>query len=138
MRLTEAAQRLVTFAEALRARRADELSKRHPRYPLVGTSDLADPTLDEKKRLKEFLATLPDDQVFALAAMMYIGRGDFGTAGFPHSMDEMRKTFDTPVRAAAQMAEKAPLADYLSDGIAALADAGINIDGLIDAEAMHR
>jgi hypothetical protein len=61
---------------------------------------------------------------------MYLGRGDFEAHDLADSYKELKSTFETAELAASQMMEKAPLADYLSDGLATLKKHAINVDSL--------
>jgi hypothetical protein len=61
---------------------------------------------------------------------MYIGREDFGVDDLPGRYEPLKQTFGTPERAASQMMDKAPLADYLSDGLSELKRHRIPVDNL--------
>jgi hypothetical protein len=61
---------------------------------------------------------------------MYLGRGDFGADDLPGSYEALKQTFGKPEWAASQMMEKAPLAEYLSDGLLELERHRIPVDDL--------
>jgi hypothetical protein len=61
---------------------------------------------------------------------MYLGRGDFGADDLPGNYEALKQTFGQPEWAASQMMEKAPLADYLSDGLSELKRHRIPVDDL--------
>jgi hypothetical protein len=129
MNLTEAAHRVIDLARKVRDYYAAELPKRHPNYPLVDTDDesVAPPT--EEAELREFLATLPDEAVYRLILIMYLGRGDFAVPDLATSYDALKRAVGTPRDAAAEMMlYKATLADELSDGLDELRRHGISAD----------
>jgi hypothetical protein len=66
---------------------------------------------------------------------MHLGRGDFGTDNLAGHSEALKEAFGKPERAAAQMVEKAALADYLTDGLAELKANGIDVDHLTFASA---
>jgi hypothetical protein len=59
---------------------------------------------------------------------MYLGRGDIGTDDLAAYHETLKATFGDPQHAAAQMLDKAPLADYLLDGLEELRKHKINVD----------
>lgn len=130
MKLLEAANEVIAFAEAIRDYWDAELPKRHPDYPLVHAGEDSGPPPPEEKKLKDFLARLPEDIVYKLALILYLGRGDFGTDDLTGHYEELKRRFGRPEEAAAQMVGKASLADYLTDGLAELRSNGIDVDRL--------
>jgi hypothetical protein len=61
---------------------------------------------------------------------MYLGRGDFAADELAACYDDLKRTFVHPQQAASQMIDKAPLADYLGDGLEAIRQHGIDVDKL--------
>ena len=130
MKLSETAKAVITLADAIQSHWDTELPKRHPDYPLVHSGEDSGPPPPEQEKLKDLLANLPDDDVYKLALIMYLGRGQFGTDDLEGSFEALKKTLGNPDSAASQMTEKAPLADYLTDGLAELKKSGIDVDHL--------
>jgi hypothetical protein len=128
MNLSEAANRVIDLARKVREYYATELPKRHPNYPVVGLDEESVPPPPEEKELRAFLKTLPEEMIYQLILIMYLGRGDFGTDDLAGYYESLAGTFGVPEHAASQMMEKAPLADYLSDGLDELRKHKINVD----------
>ncbi len=130
MKIEAAATRVLALAKAIRAYWATELPKRHPKYPLVDPDADSGPPPSEEKELRQFLKRLSADTVYKLALIMYLGRGDFDTSDLPSEYQAIKENFDSPASLISQMMEKAPLADYLEDGIAILSSQSIDLDKL--------
>ncbi len=130
MKLSEAAKEVIVLAEAIRTYWDTELPKRHPHYPFIHLGEDSGPPPPEEQKLKDLLASLPEDAIYKLALIMYLGRGDFGTDDLAGRYQALRETFGNPRWAASQMMGKTPLADYLTDGLAELRKAGIDMDQL--------
>jgi hypothetical protein len=133
MTFSEATNEVLRLAKAIRRYHDAELPKRHPEYPFVDPWGEIDPAPPEKHELKSFLERLPSDFVYKLALLMYLGRGDYSTDELTEQYDAIRKTFAKPELAISQMMEKAPLADYLSDGLLELENHGVDADNLLVA-----
>jgi hypothetical protein len=130
MKLSQAASKVIALAEAIRTYWDRELPKRHPNYPLVNAGEDSGPPPPEEKKLRALLAKLPEDTVYRLALLMYLGRGDFGTEDLPGHFDSLRRALGDKAAAANRLADTTPLADYLSDGLAELNNIGIDVDRL--------
>ncbi len=135
MKLSDAIERVARLADAIRSYRDTELPKRHPRYPLVQTGEDSGPPAPEEEKLKNLLAELPDDVLYKLTLIMYVGRGDFGTEDLAAGFEHVKEAFPEPEYAASQLSEKASLADYLTEGLAELRRNGIDVDDLTFALA---
>lgn len=130
MKIDVAANRALTLAKAIRDYWATELPKRHPNYPFVDPGADSGPPPPEEKELRQFLKRLAPDTVYKLALIMYLGRGDFDTSDLPAEYQTIKENFDSPAALIAQMMEKAPLADYLEEGMAILKSQHIDLDKL--------
>lgn len=130
MKLSETAKEVITLAAAIRNYWDTELPKRHPNYPVVSPGEDSGPPPPEKKKLRDLLASLPEDVIYTLVLLMYLGRGDFGTDDLAKHYETVKQKFAKPDWAASQLMGKAPLADYLSDGMAELKKSGIDVDDL--------
>ena len=73
----------------------------------------------EERELRNYLQRLPDKQMAELMALMWLGRtaGGERREDYPELVEYALTTLD---HAASYVAEKAPLADYLRDGLAEL------------------
>jgi hypothetical protein len=131
MKLSEAAKRVIALAEAIRTYWDEELPKRHPHYPIVHLDEKSGPPPPEEKELQKFYATLPEDLIYKLVLIMYLGRGDFDTRDLAGHYEALKQTFGKPEWAANQMMDRAPLADYLSEGLAKLKESGIDVDRML-------
>jgi len=130
MRLSQTAKKVIALATTIREYWETELPKRHPDYPLVHPGeDSGRPPLQEK-RLRDLLAKLPEDDVYKLALIMQLGRGDFGTDVLAEEYEALKETFGDRESATAQLLEKASLADYLESGLAELKASGLDPDRL--------
>lgn len=130
MKLSETAAEVIALANAIRDYWDIELPKRHPNYPLVSPGEDSGPPPAEQQKLKKLLASLPEQDVYKLALLMYLGRGDFGTDDLAGQYEALKKKLAKPDWAITQLMGKGPLADYLSDGLAELEKHGIDVDDL--------
>jgi hypothetical protein len=130
MKLSETAKEVIALAEAIRNYWDAELPKRHPDYPLVHPGEDSGPPPPEEKKLRDLLASLPEEDIYQLALIMHLGRGDFGTDDLAGHYETLKKTFGKPDWTVSQMVAKASLADYLTDGLAELKKHGIDVDHL--------
>lgn len=80
-----------------------------------------------EKALREYLEKLTYDEVINVITVMYCGRNREGFKGEKRNAYE---TFPTSERAIDQMTGKAPLAEYLRDGIAEVRRQGLDIENL--------
>jgi hypothetical protein len=128
MTLSEAANRVIDLAGKVREYYAAELPKRHPHYPIVGLDEESAPPPPEEKELRHFLAALPHEMISQLLLLMYLGRGDFGTDDLAGYYESLKGAFGDSSQAIAQMMDKAPLADYLSDRLEELRKHKINVN----------
>jgi hypothetical protein len=128
MRLSEAANEVIRLAEAIHAYWDRELPKRHPQYPWIRSGEDPGPPALEEAQLQDFLKRLPADQVYALALLMYIGRGDERVDHLAERYQTMKETFQTPEHAIAQITSKRALDEYLTDGLAEIKKGGIDVD----------
>ncbi len=130
MKLSEAVQKVIDLSRKVREYYATELPKQHPNYPLIGLDEPETPPPPEERELRSFLGSLDPEVVYQLILIMYLGRGDFDADDLAESHKALKSTFGTAEIAASQMMEKAPLADYLSDGLATLKKHKIKVDSL--------
>lgn len=130
MKITELLKEVIPLAEAIREYWDTELPKRHPDYPIVRFGEKSAPPPPEQEKLRKLLLGMPDELIYRLIAIMYLGRGDFGARQLAEQLEEMKETFPKPERAVSQMLAKAPLAEYLTDGLAELQKHHIDPDSI--------
>lgn len=128
MELSEITAEVVRLGDAIRAYWDRELPKHFPNYPEADPLDPGPPPPAEEAVLRQFLFALPADQLSAVLAVMYLGRGDDRPERFEHLLSLVRRTFPEPGEAVAQLLGKAALSEYVSDGLEALRRAGIELD----------
>ncbi len=128
MKVTTAVSKAIALAEAIRDYWEAELPKRHPNYPLVGPDDDPGPPPPEEKKLRQFLARLPEEVLFKVALVAYLGRGDYETNNLAADYQALRDDFDGPSELISQLLEKASLADYLTEGMTILKKEGLDLD----------
>jgi hypothetical protein len=135
MSFSEAATKVIELATKIRDYWNAELPKRHPQYPIVSPGEDSGPPPPEETELRSFLEGLSDEELYKLVLLMCLGRGDFGTEDLAMQYKRISDRYRKRERAISQIEGKAPLADYLTDGIAELQRTGINIDELMLAPA---
>jgi hypothetical protein len=130
MKLSEAIQKVISLAKVLREYWETELPKRHPDYPVMNPGEQPLPPPPEEKRLAKLFASLPEDMVYQIGLLMYLGRGDFDVRELADSYKTLKENFDNATALASQLTDKAPLADYLRDGLAELEKHNMDVDRL--------
>lgn len=130
MKLSEAVEKVIHLAQVIREYRETELPKRHPDYPVMKPGELPLPPPPEEKKLTKLFASLPEEMVYQIGLLMYLGRGDFDVRDLADSYRALKENFDNAAALASQLTDKAPLASYLQDGLAELRRHGIDVDRL--------
>jgi Protein of unknown function (DUF3775) len=131
MQLSQVLEQVIQLAGASRDYWAAELPKRHPTYPIVPAGEDSGPAPREEAQLQSLLEKLPEDLIYQLVLIMYLGRGDFSVHELEGNFKYLKDTFAKPEWAISQMLSKAPLADYLADGLAELQKHGLDVDALL-------
>ena len=121
---------MIDLAGKVRGYYEAELPKQHPNYPLIGPDDVTAPPPPEERALRDFLSTLPAEQIYQLRAIMYLGRLDFGTDELAGDYETLAGTSDDPAYVAFEMMHNVPLADQLLDGLEELRKHRIDVDKL--------
>jgi Protein of unknown function (DUF3775) len=130
MKLSEATRRVIALARRVREYYDAKLPNWYPDYPVINLAQEGPPPPKEEGELKDFLRSLPPETINRLTLLMYLGRGDFGADDLPERYEDLKRTFGKTDWAVSQMMGKAPLADYLSDGLLELKRHGIPVDNL--------
>jgi hypothetical protein len=133
MDFSKVVEEVISLSEEIQAYWDTELPKRHRDYPIVHPGEDSGPPPPAEKRLRDLLASLPNDAIYTLALIMYVGRGDFGTDDLARHYKEVKKMFGgSATTASRRMMEKASLAYYLRDGLAELKKSGIDVHHLTE------
>jgi hypothetical protein len=130
MKLSEVVQEVIRLGDASRAYWDRELPKHHPHYPLIGAGEESPPPPPEDVQIHALLMSLPDDQLYALLLLTYVGRGDFSADHLPSAYQSMKEAFPSADLAIAQMSEMNTLAEYLTDAMEAIQKRHIDLDNL--------
>src|SRR2546425_3253607 len=77
MKLSEAVEKVIGLAKVIRDYWETELPKQHPDYPVMNPGEQPLPPPPEEKKLAKLFASLPDDMIYQIGLLMYLGRGDF-------------------------------------------------------------
>jgi hypothetical protein len=128
MKLSEAVREIIRLGDASRAYWDRELPKRHPHYPVIRAGEGSAPPPPEDAQIQALLESLPEDQVFALLLLTYVGRGDFSADDLLPAYQAMKETFSTKDLAIAQMTETKALAEYLTDAMEEIQKRHIDLD----------
>lgn len=135
MNLSEAANRVIDLSRRIHDYYEAELPKRFPNYPLLEREEdldieeqMAPP---EKTELQDFLATLPEETLFQLMLIRYLGRGEFGTNDLAVNYEKLKKKLDDAEHAVFDMMVfDTTVGEELSDGLEKLRKDNINVDKL--------
>lgn len=130
MKLSEAVTKVIGLAKVIREYWETELPKRHSDYPVMNPGEQPVSPPPEEKKLAKLLASLPEDLVCQIGLLVDLGRGDFDVRELADHYKTLKDNFDSPTAFASQLIEKAPLADYLQDGLAELEKHNIDVDSL--------
>jgi hypothetical protein len=130
MKLSEAVEKVIGLARLIRDYWEAELPKRHPDYPIMNPGEHPLPPPPEEKKLAKLFASLPEDVVYQIGLLMYLGRGDFDVRELADYYKTLKENFDSATALASQLSDKAPLADYLQDGLAELKKHDIDVNKL--------
>jgi hypothetical protein len=130
MKLSQTIAEVVALATAIQNYWNTELPKRHPHYPVVSLNEDSGPPPLEQAKLRNLLSSLPEEEIYALMLVMYVGRGDIGTDDLATHYEKLKERFPNPEWAISQMEGKAPLAEYLADGLAEFEKCGADVNQL--------
>jgi Protein of unknown function (DUF3775) len=135
MKLSETANEVMALANAIQEYWNTELPKRHPNYPLVRPGDEDGPPPPQQKELEHLLASLPEDVLYQLAFLVYLGKGYFVAKDLASHYEEVKQRVGTPEEAVSELADTASLGDSLEFGLEKLKRQSIDVDHLTFALA---
>jgi hypothetical protein len=98
--------------------------------PMMTPGEQPLPPPPEEKKLAKLLSSLPEDLLYQIGLLMYLGRGDFSVQELADYYKTLKENFDSATALALQLRDKAPLTDYLRDGLAELEKHHIDVDQL--------
>jgi hypothetical protein len=130
MKLSEVVREVIRLGDASRAYWDRELPKHHPHYPVIRTGEDSGPAPPEDAQLESLLKDLPEDQLYALILLTYVGRGDFSADHLLSAYKTIKENFPNKDLVIAQITGKMALAEYLADAIDELQNRHIDLDGL--------
>ena len=130
MKLSEAVREVIRLGDASRAYWDRELPKHHPHYPVIRAGEDSAPPPPEDAQIQALLKSLPEDQLYALLLLMYVGRGDFSAHHLLPAYQTMKETFPSKDLAIAQIMGMKTLAEYLTDALEEIQKRHIDLDNL--------
>ena len=130
MKLSEAVRELIRLGDASRVYWDRELRKSHPRYPFIRAGETSPPPPPEDAQIEALLKSLPEDQVYILIVLTYVGPATFKADDLPSAYQTMKEIFSSKDLAIAQMTGTITLADDLTDAMEALQKRHIDVDSL--------
>ena len=130
MKISEVVREVIRLGNASRAYWDRELPKRHPRYPVIRAGEDSGPPPPEDAQIQALLETLPDDQLYALILLTYVGRGDFSADHLLPTYLTMKEMFPSRDMAIAQIIEFKAVAEYLTDAMEEIQKRRIDLDSL--------
>lgn len=130
MKLSESVREVIRLGNVSRAYWDRELPKRHPHYPVIGAGEDSVPPPSEEAQIESLLRSLPEDQLYALILLTYVGRGDFSADGLLPAYQTMKEAFPSTDLAIAQMTGNTAIAEYLTDAMQDVQKRHIDLDKL--------
>src|SRR5437879_3494034 len=130
MKLSEVVREVIRLGDASRAYWDRELPKHHPRYPVIRAEDVSPPPPPEDAQIQALLKSLPEDQLYALVLLAYIGRGDLSAGHLVPEYQTMKEVFPSRDLAIAQLMGNKTLAEYLTDAMEEVQKRHIDLDTL--------
>ena len=106
------------------------MPKHHPHYPVIRAGENSAPPPPEDAQIEALLKRLPEDQLYALILLTYVGRGDFSADHLLPAYQTMKEIFPSRDLAIAQMTGMKTLAEYLTDAMEEIQKRHIDLDSL--------
>ncbi len=130
MRLSEVVREVIRLGDASRAYWDRELPKHHPHYPVIRAGEDSAPPSPEDAQIQALLKSLPENQLYALLLLTYVGRGDLSADNLLAAYQDVKETFPSRDLAVAQLTGSKTLAEYLTDATEEIQKRRIDLDGL--------
>jgi hypothetical protein len=106
------------------------LPKHHPHYPVILAEERPAPPPPEDAQIEALLKGLPEDQLYAVALLTYVGRGDFTADHLIPAYQTIKEILSGRELAIAQITGQKALGEYLADATAEIQKRHINLDSL--------
>lgn len=117
MTAKEAIDKALPLARAIQSYWDAELPKRHPRYPLMESEDAEDgPPPPETQELRDLLESLPDETLYKLGLVMFLGRRAIRPNKLESGYQELLEQHDRSFLIERILGDY-HLAEYLEDGL---------------------
>jgi hypothetical protein len=130
MKLSEVVREAIRLGDASRAYWDIELPKHHPHYPVILAEERSAPPPPEDARIQALLNSLPEEQVYAVALLTYVGRGDFSVDRLVPAYRTIKEILPNKELAIDQITGQKALGEYLADAMAEVQKRHINLDSL--------
>lgn len=130
MKLSEVVREVIRLGDASREYWDRELPKRHPRYPVIGPDETPPAPPPEDSQIQRLLESLPENQLYGVMVLAYLGRGDFSIDNLSRAFEEMKESFPSSTLAIAQLVGTNELAEYLTDATEEIQTRHIDLDCL--------
>jgi hypothetical protein len=130
MKLSEVVQEVIRLGDASRAYWDREMPKHHPHYPVIRAGEDSEPPSPEDAQIQALLQSLPENQLYALLLLTYVGRGDFSADNLLDAYQNLKEIFPSRELAIAQLTGSKTLAEYLTDAMEEIQKRRIDLDGL--------
>jgi hypothetical protein len=130
MRFSELVHEIIRLGDASRTYWDRELPKHHAHYPVIGAGENPVPPPPEDAQIETLLKSEPDDQLFALALLMYVGRGDFSADHLQPAYQDVKEVLASRDLAIGQLTANKALAEYLTDALDEIHKRRIDLDSL--------
>ena len=130
MKLSEVTEKVIALSSAIRDYWEEELPKRHPDYPIVRPGDEDGPPPPEEAKLRELLAGLPEEQLYQLGLVMYVGSWIIDAQNTESAYDEVKDRLGDWPEAIDWLATYVPLGDYLLNGLEKLEKNRVDVDAI--------
>ena len=124
MKLSKAVREIIRLGDVSRAYWDRELPRRHPHYPVIRAGEDSAPAPPEDAQIQALLKSLPEDQVYALRLLTYVGRGDYSADHLLPAYQTLKEILPSRDLAIAQLAE------YLTDAMEEIQKRHIDLDRL--------
>jgi hypothetical protein len=127
MKLATIVNKAVSLSEAIFQYWDRELRKRYPHYPLVypGEEENDGPPPPQQKKLRELLASLPEEMLYKLALIKDVGTGLAKANDLQRGYETLREVWTNPAQLIEMLLER-PLYYDLPDGLERLKNQGID------------
>jgi Protein of unknown function (DUF3775) len=130
MKLSEVVREVIRLGDASRAYWDIELPRHHRHYPVILAEERPAPPPPEDAQIQALLNSLPEEQLYAVALLTYVGRGDFAVDRLIPAYRTIKEILPSKELAIAQITAQKTLGEYLTDAMAEIQRRHINLDSL--------